>query len=912
MATPQHWPAGVVITGEAGIGKTTVWSSALERAREQGIQVLAARADQAESVLAYSAVADMLSKVGDSTLAELPTVQQVALDRVLLRVADGGLVTDQRVVAAAFLAVAHRLARTAPVLLAVDDAQWLDPSSRLVLGFVARRLTGPIAVLATERVDDDVEVATPWLSVGNPDVLTRVRLRPLSLGALHRLIADRLGRSFPRPTMSRIAEMSGGNPFYALELAWHLEKDPSLSRLPASLSTLMARRLAELDDDAGDVLLAAACVAAPTVEVVAQACGTSPAHTVGLLEQAEAAGIVVIEANRLRFTHPLLARHVYTGASAPRRRAMHRALAAVERQPELRARHLALSAVVADKDILATLDAAAETARSRGAPAAAAELLQLARGLGGDTSMRRIRAAGDLFNAGDTQGARELVEPTIDTMRPGVLRAIALNLAAAICFYDNRFTDAERLLKAAVDEAGDAPPVLASTLIWLTFTQGHASFADGSSESGLFDESLQHARRAVSIAEQLGNDATLSEALSMWVAASFEYGHGVDDASLERALQIEDTDSDVALPACASAVHALILAFTGRLDLACERLQSVRRRFADRGAERNLMAVAAYSALFEMWRGDLAEARRLAEEAVERSEQLGGHHVGLIPRTVRAAVAAHLGDDELARSEAQWVLDAAEECGAPRMAEWPLMTLGFLDVSRRAYDSAIGCYDALLRQLAQLPGTEIMIGWYLPDAVEALLGVGRVDDAVWIIERLEREGQRLGRSRMLADAARCRAMWRAALNDLPGAVAAAEQALAEHQGLTMPFEKARTQLLLGQLQRRQRRSDLAAKNLGEAGAAFDAMGAGVWAERAREELSRGRPGRGNQLTDTEARIAELVATGMTNRDVAAALFVSPKTVEAHLGRIYRKLGIRRRVELARRISTAPDTDVAEV
>jgi tetratricopeptide (TPR) repeat protein len=200
----------------------------------------------------------------------------------------------------------------------------------------------------------------------------------------------------------------------------------------------------------------------------------------------------------------------------------------------------------------------------------------------------------------------------------------------------------------------------------------------------------------------------------------------------------------------------------------------VRRRCTERGAERNMMGVAAYSAMFEMWRGRLAEAAELAEEAVERAEQLGGRHADVIPRIVRAAAAAYAGRHTQARADAEAVLEAARECGAPRMTEWPLMTLGFVEVSLGAYDAAAATLEPLLARFSEIPGTEIMTAWYLPDAVESLLALGRFEEAEPLIEALERDGRRLGRTWMLAAGARCRAMWWAARNDLNAAGAAAD------------------------------------------------------------------------------------------------------------------------------------------
>ena len=263
---------------------------------------------------------------------------------------DEGPETDQRAVAAAFLAIVEMLAADAPVLLAIDDLQWLDASSRAVLTFAARRIKGRVGVLSTERPEPGCPTAMSWLCVGAKNDTGRIRLGPLSFAGLHALISGRLGRSLPHPTMVRIAEVSQGNPFYALELARAVgSQSPTAEQeLPRTLAELVRSRIGDLDNEVRDVLLAAACVTDPTVDLLAQAKGITATETVALLETAESKGIVGIEGNRVRFTHPLLARGVYTDARPSRRRKMHRALARVEALPEVKARHLALATTSED------------------------------------------------------------------------------------------------------------------------------------------------------------------------------------------------------------------------------------------------------------------------------------------------------------------------------------------------------------------------------------------------------------------------------------------------------------------------------------------------------------------------------------------------------------------------------------
>ena len=886
-------PSGLVIEGEAGIGKTTLLLDAVEQARERGFRVLSARVGQNETGLAYAALADLLGGVDPAVLTRLPGVQRIAVDRVLLRAASDGTPTNQRVVAAALVAVVHALAEEAPILVAIDDAQWLDDSSLAVVAFAARRFKRRVGVLVTERVDAENGNAS-WLQLAKPDAVDRIRVGPLSLGGLHTLISTRLGQSPSRPSMRRIAEVSGGNPFYALELARAVDavSTSADSVLPAPLAELMRIRIGRLDQQVQDVLLAAACVANPTVELLAMATNNTVDRIVELLDEPESNRVVGIEGNRVRFAHPLLARSVLTEASPGRRRAIHRSLANALALPELKARHMALAAASADPETLQALDTAAAAARARGAPAAAAELVELAIGLGGDKPSRRIRAAEHHFKAGDADRARTLLESTIDHLHPGLLRSIALNLLAGIRIYDDAFVDAAALLKRALDDAERNPAVLVQTLMSLAFVQGM---------SGEFDDSLRNARQAVKHAEQLANPGLISRTLALLVATTFLYGQGVDEPSLQRALALEDPDADISIPFCASAVHALLLAWTGELDEARTVMQTVRRRCIERGAEIDLMAVTGYCTVIEMWRGNFAEAAQLAQDTIEQAEQVGGS--GAIALTVRAAVAAYTGREGEARADAAAALTIARQCGSPRLAEWPTMSLGFLEVSLGRYAEALSTFQPLLETRDAIPSTQIMAAMYIPDAVEAMIALGRNADAEPLIEELEHIGDRSGRSSIVAVGARCRSMWLAGRGDVAAANRIAHDAMIEHERLPMPFERARTQLWLGQLQRRQRQKDAAKATLRAALQAFDAMGTPLWADRARAELARANvaPTRNLTLTSSEQRVAELAASGMTNRDIAAALFISPKTVEANLARVYRKLGIRTRAELGRLI-----------
>ena len=897
LATACDEPSALLMEGVPGIGKSTLWLAAAELAIDRGFRVLSARGATAESVLAYAALADLLGGIEPTVLADLPRPQRIAIDRILLRANTNSSPTDQRAISASFLSVIERLAEDSPVLIAIDDLQWIDPSSARVLAFAVRRLSAHIGVLGTLRTDADGAEASPWLQLPQPGAVRRVRLGPLSFGALHAVVADRMGRSFSRPTMLRIHEVSGGNPFYAIELARGIQDHPSTAELalPSSLTQLVRARIGSFDGDIRETLLAVASLAYPTVELVSQAIGTDANHLVESLADAEAQGVISVDGNRLRFTHPLLATGVYGATPPAQRRKLHRRLAEIVYQPELRARHLALAATTSDPETLEALDAAAESTRARGAPAAAAELLDLAIRLGGDTAQRRMRLAANHFDSGDTRRARTLLEETIDWIPAGALRAQAVSLLARVHLNDDGFIEAAHLLERALSEAGDDVALRVQLLVPLSY----ALVNSGQPEAG-----MRAIDRAVADAEELWHPGLLSLALGMRAVHRFMRGDGVDEPSLRRALELEDRQADTTLAFRPTVQHALLLAWTGQVERAHDELLAIQRGCIDRGDEGELIFLAFHIVLNAAWRGNLTEAALVAEDALVRAQQLDGQLPFFAAFTVRAMVAAYTGHEDDARHALAAAIEAGARSGSHRLAQWTIAIQGFLEVSLGNYQAALTVLQPLLSTLKAAPlSTEIIAASFVPDAVETLVQLGRPQEAQPLVDALERNGRRLDRPWMLAVGGRCRSMLRAAEGDIDGATDAIEEAMREHDRLAMPFERARTQLLLGQLRHRQGHNDLATATLSEAVAVFETLNTPLWAGRARAELARTHvsPDQTTVLTPSERRVAELSASGMTNREVAIALFVSPKTVEVNLTRIYRKLGIHSRAELGRHI-----------
>lgn len=890
-------PAAVVLEGDAGIGKTTLWLSAVEQARERGFEVLAARPAAADS-FAYESLTDLLSGISPASWAGLPDPQRLALDRVLLRANADGEPTDQRAVAAGFSSIVEALAARTPVLLAIDDLQWLDSSSRHVVSFLARRLSGRVGVLATVRVGPETATTQSWLQLARPDAITRFRVPPKNLGGLHAVLSERLGRSFPRPTMVRIHEISDGNPFFALELAQAMDGTTDITQpaLPPTLTELVHARIGRLDADVQEALLAAACTAAPTVQVIAAAIGADAENAVGLLECAEGKGIVEIDGQWLRFSHPLLARGVYLNASPARRREMHRRLAGIVEEPELKARHLALGVTTGDPETLKSLDTAAKLARRRGAPAAAAELLDLALKLGGDDPVRRMQSAGCHFAAGDLRRAGALLKETVASLAPSPLRAKAQSALAGVHLFDDSFSEAASLLERALGECEGNLLLLVPIFITLAFTRMNTGHLVSAAEA---------AEESVINAEQLGHPHLLSQALGMRVMLGVLRGEHVDATSLRRACDLEDPHANTPMAFRASMQDALQLGWTGQFDGAHSKMRSLQQRCIERGEEHELMYVAFHSVSIAIWRGDFGEATRIADDAMERALQLGGDIPLVEALAMRAAVAAYTGRTEEARRDAGMAMEVGLRCSAGILVDRTITTLALLEVTLGNYTAALTTLLPLLIRLNDDSGkTGIMAIMFLPDAAEALVGLGRLTEAEQLVDRLELHGGQLDRPWLLAVGGRCRALLLAAGGDVDAASLAAEHAMAQHDRLPMPFERARTQLLLGQLQRRQRRKDAGAATVREALNTFEHLGTPLWADRARAELARANigPRRTVELTPSEQQVAELAAAGKTNRDIAATLFISPKTVEVNLSRIYRKLGIRSRVELGQHVS----------
>lgn len=890
-------PSALLIEGHAGIGKTTLWLSVVDRAHERGFHVLTARASETEAVFAYATVGDLVAGMDPTLTAAIPDMQNRALSWVLMRASVEKTDATQQVVAAAFVSAVEALAGDAPTLIAVDDVQWLDSTSRAVIAFAVRRLKGRVGVVFTERDERDAVGARSWLQLSALDDMMRVRVSPLSLGGLHALMQQRLGHSFPRPTLVRIAEVSGGNPLYALELARAIAADGEGGRqvLPHSLADLVRMRIARLDAAALDLVLAATCVPKPTVDMLADVTGNTHEQVVALLEEPESAGIVALDGARVTFTHPVLGRGVYTNATPARRRHWHRAWSQTLSEPESRARHLALAATSSDEATLQALDTAAAVVRARGAPAAAAELLDLAIGLGGDTPMRRFAAAEHHLRSGDAVRAQLVLKPGIDQMPPGPLRALMVFGYSVIVMHTEGYSQAAEALSGVIDEAAGDPMALVEVLMMLAFAQIN---------EGVYATAAQYTEQALAEAEASAHPVLISQALACRTYIGFHYGAGYDEAAMARALELEDHDGDVPIPFRASAVEAVLRGWTGRLEESAAALDTLRARLVQRGGEIEMLFVDYNAVRLKVWQGRYAEAGQLADIVVRRVEEIGGTALDGLALAMRGWVAVHAGREQQARADLTAALESPARRGwSAWWVELALTGLGRLEVSAGRHAEALAVLAPLLAGVDAAPSTEISRMEYLPDAIEALVITGRLDEAEALIDRLERDGRTLDRSWTMLVAARCRGLWLAARGDLEAALGAVSDAADRHMELRMPLEHGRLHLLRGQLHRRLRQKQAAADALEQALQIFEQLGNPLWSARVHAERSRVAlgPGHGTGLTPTEQRVAELAADGLSNREIATAVYISVKTVESTLTRIYRKLGVRSRAMLGRRL-----------
>jgi len=876
---------GLALVGEAGIGKTAVWQAGLDEARRRGLIVLTAAPAEAEAQLSFAALGDLLNEVLPDALEGLAPPRRHALE-VALQIAQADTEAPERfAVGLACLDVLTALGQ--PVLVAIDDAQWIDASTAAVLGFALRRAHG-VRTLLTWRAEQPAPDALSALAS------RRVDVGPLSVGAIQRLLAMQLDVRLPRARLRGVHERSHGNPLYALELARALSAGTWLPGAggfepPLDLAGLVRARLDGLPRETRELLLHAAVASRPTISLLRA--------TPAALQPAADAGLIRLDGELVRFGHPLYASVCYRAADAAAQRDAHTRLAGAVADLEERARHLALAAAGPDESVAADLDAAARNARARGAPDTAAELAELAWRLTTDPPAllrRATQAAAYLLEAGDTKLAQQTLETAIAASPPGPERARALLALGEVLYEAAGSAAAVPVARQALDEAGDDAGVRAAAH---TALAGHSDLP--------VDEKFEHSQAALAMLDSPGTEPrTLAVALRMSAVLQFHLGRGLPDEPLERAHAIEETLP--ARPPVAWRAHTIkgeCLKYLDRFDEAEHLLARAQQLAEDEADESSLAEIFGHRAELALWLGCWDDAERFADAAIDAAHRTQQHGRLHIATDFRALVRAHRGDAAGARADADAAIGAAqlaEDRWAESLTHW---TLGFLALSEgdpAAATTHLAAADAL-RWGHVL--TETRQWRYLGDYVEAFVATGDLEQARSRLARLEEWAERIETTWAAALAARARALLREAEGDGAGATAGLEEALAAFESLPVPFEQARTRLLLGRVHRRARRKRDARAELDAALAAFEQLGAPLWAAQAQQELARigGRSPSRDVLTASERRVAELVAAGHANKEIAAMLVVSPRTVEAHLTRAYGKLGVRSRTELARKL-----------
>jgi DNA-binding CsgD family transcriptional regulator len=552
---------------------------------------------------------------------------------------------------------------------------------------------------------------------------------------------------------------------------------------------------------------------------------------------------------------------------------------------------------VPEEDVAAALEAAAAAARARGAPETAAALAEQAVRLTPedcteDIQRRRIHAAEHLVQCGDLARARGLVEQAIAALEPGPLRARGLLSLGLIQAHElGRWEDSFATDEQALREVGDDHRLRAEVerqVAWSYLTSYRASEAE------------PHAQAALELAERLGDRVLLAEALAAAASLEFQRGRGFRQDLVDRALALETRYEHPRVFRHPNWPLYTLRHWSGDLAGARACIEALMGLALERGEENAPPWLLGKLAAIEYAAGNWSGALSHADAAFAAAVRTGQEEPRLGALEARAWVEASAGSVEPARRKAQELLRRDDEstviCGR--------CLLGFIELSVGDAVSAASSLKPLLRDARRHGVEDPSVFPFWPDAIEAFISSGELGEAEPVLEWLEERGRTLDRPWALATAGRCRGLLSAAEGDLEGALAAFESALVQHERVPIPFERGRTLLAYGATQRRAKQKSLARATLSEARVVFDELGARLWTEQARAELARigGRAPGSEELTPTERRVAELVGEGHSNKEVAAALYVGVRTVEAHLTHVYAKLGVRSRGQLARKLT----------
>jgi DNA-binding CsgD family transcriptional regulator len=887
LAAARRGQSGaLVLVGEAGVGKTALLEDA---ASARGLRVLRARGVEAEAELPYAGLHTLLRPVLGLVPA-LPPPQREALGAALAL--DAARPAEPLAVCAATLVLLAAAAEDEPLLVLVDDAQWLDAESARAVGFAARRLADEgVAMLLAVRADEASSIAT--------DDLEALPLAGLDAHDATELLGD----GVPATVARRLAAATNGNPLALLELGRGLTPAQLRGAEPVgepvaagtAVQRAFGRRLDALPPGARALVLVAAAAGqrddVATLLAAAGRLGSSRDD----LAAAERATVLHVEDGRVAFRHPLVRAAAYAGAAPPDLRAAHAAVAAEldgEAHPDEQAWHLALAAAGHDEEAAAAIEAAGLRALGRSRSAAQRALTRAAAlsPPGPDRTRRLLAAAEAATAAGAWADAAALLDDVGDAS--GRAAAELLHLRGLTAAKTGRGAEAALLLEqaaaglAAFDPERAARAEVQAAETWTEVLEPERAYAA--------------ARRAAALPVEVSGTTAAAVALALGDTAGW-LGR-IEDAvgSWRQAAELADADEPEALQLQAEAL------FSAGDDVAAlrvlERAESLAR---ERTALGVLTIVLELRALSATRAGDLVQAHAAAAEAAELMQAIGQRAELAKALGALAWIDAMLGQEADCRLHTERALRVLHDLGQrPAGASG----LGLLELSLGRADLAVAQFEPVMDVRSIRLDVEVIAPrLVLPAFVESLARSGRREDAAAALGDGVAIARGTGRPHAVAPLLRCQGI-------LDADEAAFVEALEWHERWGNRFERARTELCHGELLRRSKRRADARERLRAALEGFEAVGARLWAEGARAELRatgerarRRDPSTVDDLTPQELQVARLVATGLTNREVAARLFLSPKTIETHLGRVFRKTGVRTRTELSHRFRDLPDS-----
>jgi DNA-binding CsgD family transcriptional regulator len=882
----------LVLRGQPGIGKSALLGYAVAAAAD--FRLLRAAGVEAESGLAYATLHQLLHPVLD-VMTRLPVAQADTLRAALgLQQAE---VPDRFLVAVAVLALMSEAAGEQPVLCVLDDAQLADRASVAALAFAARRLqSDPVAVLVAGRDLEGWDFDTAGMR--------ELRLSGLGPGPAAAVLAERCGADLAPSVRDFLVRSTGGNPLALLEAAGALSgrqlagRDPLPDPLPLAggLERLFVDRIRRRPGQDQLLLLLAAAEGTGDLGVVGRAASLFGLDPHGL-EAPELGDLLVIEGPAVSFRHPLVRSAAYHAASPATRRAAHLALAealrATDAESDRRAWHRAQGAAEPQEEIAAELEQSAAHALRRSGYAAAAAALERAAELSPshEQHVRRLMGAAEAFwRAGDAERARSALDALARAQPESAMVELdARALRGSIELHTGVPADALAILLPAGREAAGADTHRAIRIL-LTAREAayHAMRTDAVAEIGRLVRDLPEDGEPddVVIIRLLGSISRV-----MGGNGGMAGHHSGPDLSAAHAI------ADPELQMWAGGIAWGLGDYTRGRRLRARAVE----RFRVLGAAGALGSALDALVTDEILRGHYGAAEAYAEEGRRLAGEAGRPNTACLHLASLAQLAALGGRDQPTRKLAAEVLTEAAARGLAKAADTAHTALGSLAL-------AAGRTEEALAEFAQLRGSGVQPGRYgvalhaIPDQVEAAVRAGRPSEYRESAAAYQAWAHGVGSPELLALAARSRALF-AARDD---AESEFTEALRLHELSDRPLDQARTQLLYGELLRRERRRTDARVQLRAALAGFERLGAVQWARRAATELratgeSARRRDRStiDQLTPQELQVARLIGQGTSNRDAAARLFLSPRTVDYHLRKIFQKLGISSRTELIR-------------